>query len=461
MISRENAFKIIDAALSSGGDFAEIYMERTVSNVISMDDGKIEDILYGTNQGAGIRVVDGEQTYFLNDNDISMENLIRTAEKLSKSVGKKKKTECGEFKDRNIETPCRVAIQPCEVNLETKIGKVITADRAARDFDKRVAQVRVNYGDTDKNVLVANSEGVFDTERRVRTQFIVQVVAKSGKQMYTGMDVKAESMGFELFDDRDADDIAEEAARIAVLQLDAKPAPAGTFTVVLSSKAGGTMIHEACGHGLEGDFIKDKVSVYADKVGQKVASGLITVIDDGLIPCKRGSEKMDDEGTPSSKVILIEEGILKGFLHDRKSAAENGMKKTGNGRRQSFRDLPIPRMRNTYIKPGKSDPSEIIKSVESGILVSRMGGGQVDIVNGNFVFQILEGYMIEAGKVCEPIKGATLTGNGPEVIKMIDMVGNDLGFAPGTCGKAGQGVPVSDAQPTIRIPRITVGGMVG
>jgi TldD protein len=245
---------------------------------------------------------------------------------------------------------------------------------------------------------------------------------------------------------------------MACLQLEATPAPAGTFTVVLSSKAGGTMVHEACGHGLEGDFAIKGLSVYAGKVGQKVASSLVTVVDDGTIPGKRGSFAIDDEGTPSRRTVLIENGILKGFLHSRRTAAKLGEEPTGNGRRESFRHLPIPRMRNTIIAPGGDDPDEIVASVEDGIFVTDMGGGEVDTTSGNFVFHCTEAYRIRGGKVAEPLRDVMLTGNGPDVLLRVDRVGRDLGYQVGTCGKEGQGVPVADAQPTLRIPGIVVGG---
>ena len=242
--------------------------------------------------------------------------------------------------------------------------------------------------------------------------------------------------------------------------LKARKSPGGKMTVVLSSEAGGTMIHEAIGHGLEADLVQQGLSVYSGKIGKNVASPLITVVDDATIPARRGSFINDDEGIPAQKTVLVEKGVLKGFMYDRLTAFKDGVSSTGNGRRESYRNKPIPRMTNTLITPERSTPDSIIRSVDKGLLVKKMGGGQVNTVNGNFVFEVAEGYMIEGGKIGEPVRGATLTGNGPEVLKCIDMVGNDLGFAIGTCGKDGQGAPVSDAQPTLRIPEIVVGGEV-
>jgi len=284
-------------------------------------------------------------------------------------------------------------------------------------------------------------------------------MAREGGDNRTGIEVVSEMRGFELFDRMSPYKIGAEAARLAALQLDAKPAPAGTFTVVLSSAAGGTMVHEACGHGLEGDFVKKGLSAYAGKVGEKVAAEGISVVDDGTLDYRRGTGRVDDEGTPTERVMLIENGILRGYLHSRKSAEELKLPRTGNARRQSYRNPPIPRMRNTMILPGEADPEAIVRSVADGILVCRMGGGEVDITSGKFVFAVSEAYRIRDGQIAEPLRDATLIGTGPEVLASIDMVGRDLGFGVGTCGKDGQGVPVSDAQPTLRIPRIVVGGV--
>jgi TldD protein len=265
-------------------------------------------------------------------------------------------------------------------------------------------------------------------------------------------------MGFELFDLSPPEEVARAAAQRSLLMLKARKAPAGRMPVVLSSEAGGTMIHEAVGHGLEADLVQQGLSVYSRKVGEKVASSLITVVDDPTLSGKRGSYAFDDEGVLSRKTLLVEKGVLRGYLYDRLTALKDGVESTGNGRRESYQDKPIPRMSNTMIVPGEMGPDQIIRSVERGLFVKKMGGGQVNTVNGDFVFEVNEGYLIEKGSVGEPVQGAILTGNGPKVLQEIDMVGNDLGFGIGTCGKEGQGVPVSDAQPTLRIPEILVGG---
>lgn len=266
------------------------------------------------------------------------------------------------------------------------------------------------------------------------------------------------TMGMEIFSEDKAVKVAQTATQRALRFLDADMAPAGTMPVVLAAEAGGTMVHEAVGHGLEADLAREGLSVYQNKLGQKVAGSLMTVLDDPTLPGKRGSFQFDDEGTPAVRNVLIEKGVLKNYMYNRLYAMKDGVPSTGNGRRESYKHRPICRMTNTMIAPGSNDPEEILKSVPKGLLVKRMGSGQVDTVNGEFVFEVSEGYLIKNGAVDRPVRGATLTGNGPQILNTIDKVGNDLGYGIGTCGKEGQGVPVADAQPTIRIPEIIVGG---
>jgi TldD protein len=318
--------------------------------------------------------------------------------------------------------------------------------------------VTARYLDTVQTVQVANSLGDLATDQRVICTLAAQVLARDGENLRNGYAASSETRGFELFDAHPPEETAQRAARLALLQLEARPAPAGHFTVVLSSRGGGTMIHEACGHGLEGDFAEKGISAYTGRLGEEVASPLISVVDDGTLPHGRGSARIDDEGVPCTRVTLIDRGILKGYLHSRRSARRTGTRPTGNGRRESFRHLPIPRMRNTFIVPGETPPEEIIASVPLGVFVAHMGGGEVDVASGHFVFNCSEAYMIRNGRLAEPLRDVTLAGCGPEILRSIDMVGSDLSFEVGTCGKDGQGVPVADAQPTVRIPSILVGG---
>ena len=332
------------------------------------------------------------------------------------------------------------------------------ANEMARRLNPHVRQVKVLYRDMVQCVSIVNSVEVCVEGERVGTVFSVQVVSAKGDVVQTEYEAVGGTMGFELFDLHPPEEVAEAATKRSLLMLSARKAPMGRMAVVLSSEAGGTMIHEAIGHGLEADLAQQDLSVYSRKIGERVASPLITVVDDPTLPQKRGSYAFDDEGVPSQRTLLVEEGILKGYLFDRLTALKEGVPSTGNGRRESYQHKPIPRMSNTLILPGKMNPEEIVHSVEKGLYVKKMGGGQVNTVNGDFIFEVNEGYLIEKGEVCEPVRGATLVGNGPQILKEIDKVGDDLGFGIGTCGKDGQGVPVSDAQPTLRIPEIVVGG---
>jgi TldD protein len=348
-----------------------------------------------------------------------------------------------------------------DLSTADKVALLEHANQAARALDKRIVQVKVVYGDFHQQLKIANSLGLFCRDERWGFVFMVQVVAAEGNLIQTGYEVCGGSSGFPMVDEATAAELAAQAGRRALMMLEARPAPAGKMTVVLSGQAGGTMVHEAIGHGLEADLAQNGLSVYSKRLGEQVASPLITVVDDATMPGRRGSYRYDDEGVEGQKTLLVEKGILRGYLYDRLSAMKDGVSSTGNGRRQSYRHQPIPRMSNTLITPGESDPAEIIRSVKKGLLVTRLGGGQVNTVNGDFVFEVSEGYLIENGEAALPLRGANLIGNGPRVLQEVEAVGNDLGFTIGTCGKDGQGAPVSDGQPTLLLPQIVVGGTGG
>jgi TldD protein len=455
----ETAQKVLDVMLSRGGDFAEIFAESGRGTALSYEGQTLEEASTGRDQGVGLRLIHDDTTYFANGNDLSEARLLDLAANLAASLpdglAAARSRTLGQ---REVKKISEVLQEPGSAPVERKVELLERADRAARNHDRRVVQVNARYRDAERTILVANSEGLLAGDRMVYTTLFISVVARQGDLIRSAVKSASGTCGLELIESSPPDELGREAARVACLQLEADPAPAGTFTVVLSSRAGGTMVHEACGHGLEGDFIHKGLSVYAGRLGEKVASELATVVDDGTMAGKRGSFGIDDEGTPSQRTVLIENGVLKQFMHSRQTAGWLDQQPTGNGRRQSYRHLPIPRMRNTLIVPGEADPGEIVASVEDGILVTDMGGGEVDIVSGNFVFHCTEAYRIRGGKVAEPLRDAILTGNGPEVLTRIDRVGRDLGYQVGTCGKDGQGVPVADAQPTLRIPGIVVGG---
>jgi len=457
MIEQSVIKRVLKEALSNGGELAELFIEDSSSTSIVCEDNKIEQVISGRDMGAGLRLIYDKRTAYAYTNDINEKSLLNLAKKIrSAAKGKRNLLSDMTVKRPQVDFPILKPVDSIATNK--KIERVKIANETGRNFDKRVRQVRVMYQDGIRKVMVANSKGEQAKDDRTGIVFVVHIVAQDGAIIQTGYESAGGFMGFELFDEEPPDKIARTAANRAIMMLEAEKSPAGEMIVVLSSDAGGTMIHEAVGHGLEGDFIQQGLSVYSKRLGEKIASTLITVVDDATLPAKRGSYRFDDEGMPSQRTVLVEDGVLKQFMYDRLSAMKGGKSSTGNGRRMSYKYRPIPRMTNTFIAPGRMNPDEILQSVKKGMFVKKMGGGEVNIVNGDFVFEVSEGYLIEDGKIKQPVRGATLTGNGPEVLRDIDMVGNDLGFGIGTCGKDGQGAPVSDAQPTLRIPKIIVGG---
>jgi TldD protein len=459
--------KILREALREGGEFADLFFEQTRSVVVICEEDRIEKVISGMDIGVGLRILFDGRTLYSFTNEISSKALFDLAKSLNRVIkedGGKGTSDIippsqSPFSSSSLFTPLSVTDRhPKGYSIGEKVSLVKRANDVSRSLDPHVRQVRVLYRDFSQVLSIANSEGTLVEGERVGTIFSVQVVTAEGDRIQTGYEPIGGATGFELFDLHSPEQVAEKATRRSLLMLSARKAPMGKMAVVLSSEAGGTMIHEAIGHGLEADLVQQGLSVYSKKIGERVASALVTVVDDPTLPQNRGSYAFDDEGVPSRRTLLVEEGILKGYLYDRLTALKDGVVSTGNGRRESYQTKPIPRMSNTLIVPGKMKPETIIHSVEKGLLVKKMGGGQVNTVNGDFVFEVSEGYLIEKGKIAEPVRGAILTGNGPQVLKEIDMVGDDLGFGIGTCGKDGQGVPVSDAQPTLRIPELIIGG---
>ncbi len=451
--------KILKYARARGGEYADLYIEHTVPTAIALEDGKVEKVISGVEIGAGLRVITGFRTIYAYTNDLTEAALINLATEVSRACDGTGGDISIDLSEKRPPVAHRIIEPPEGVAMERKLALVKEADMAARAVSGKVSQVAVQYRDTLQRVTIACSDGTFARDERYYLVAAVNVVAKDGSVVQTGYDAMGGNIGFELFREFPAVSIAEKAAQRAVMMLSARPAPGGRMPVVLSSEAGGTMVHEAIGHGLEADLSQNGLSVYTGKVGQQVGSPLVTVVDDATLPNRRGSFKFDDEGVEAQRTVLVEKGVLKGFMYDRLTSMKDGVSSTGNGRRESYMARPIPRMTNTMILPGESEPSEILSSCDSGLLVKKMGGGQVNTVNGDFVFEVSEGYIIEKGKISEPVRGATLVGNGPQALSNIKMVGNDLGFGIGTCGKDGQGAPVSDAQPTLLITDIVVGGM--
>jgi len=461
-ISDEQLKRLLQKALSRGGDYADIFIEETRPQTIQLEDDKIEKLISGVDSGIGVRVIfDGKSAYAYS-NDFSEDSLSGIAEAVSRAVGEKGGTGDRVFDMRRAVPPLDFLIQqdPRSIDIKRKIDLVERANKTAKGISARIRQVSVVYRDAVQKVCIATSDGAIAEDERIYTLGIVHAVAAEDGVLQTGYEPAGGFVGFELFDNDLFEELAVKAAGRAVSMLGARKAPGGRMPVVISSEAGGTMIHEAVGHGLEADLAQQGLSVYTGKIGQQIASSLITIVDDSTLPNKRGSYRFDDEGVSSQKSVLVERGVLKGYMHSRLTAMKDGVDSTGNGRRQSYKHRPIPRMTNTFIDRGGDDPEGIIRSVDKGFFVKKMGGGQVNTVTGEFVFEVSEGYLIEKGAVGEMVRGATLIGNGPSILRSIDMVGNDIGFAIGTCGKDAQGAPVSDAMPTVRIPEMVVGGEV-
>ena len=451
---------VLKRALSSGGDFAEVFIERSAPLSLVCEDSRLEKVMSGLDCGAGVRLIFGQRTAYAYTNELTTGSLLEIADAVRQAAGGDLHPSTINLIKANPRIDLPVKKAPEGVPTARKVAMVLQADSVARSFDPRVRQAMVSYRENRQQVLIANSDGVLAEDERMYLTALVHVVAADGEIVQTGYEPIGGIAGMELFDAHPLEKAAETAARRAVMMLSARKAPAGRMPVVLSADAGGTMIHEAVGHGLEADLAQSGLSVYSNKRGVRIASPLITVVDDATLPGRRGSFRFDDEGVHAERTVLVDKGILKTFMYDRLTAMKDGARSTGNGRRESYNHRPIPRMTNTMIVPGESSPGDILRSTTNGLFVEKMGGGQVNTVNGDFVFEVSEGYLIENGTIGELVRGATLTGNGPQVLLSIDRVGSDLGFSIGTCGKDGQGAPVSDAQPTLRIPEITVGGEV-
>ncbi len=459
MLDKKELARVLERALCRGGDFAEVYVEeKQISNVLC-EDNRIERINSGREKGAGIRVLKDGRTAYVYTNELSLSGLERAAEVAARSFSAGQSGQAINLTPRQAQTSLTYLRMPNEVAFDEKISQVLAANQAAREVDAEIRQVTVALADVQRKLQIANSEGELTEEEQVRVRMMVNAIASRDGMIQTGYESAGGAVGWELMQQVAIEDLARDAAGRAVAMLSAVPAPLGRMPVVMHAEAGGTMVHEACGHGLEADLVQKGLSIYQGKLGKKVANEHLSVIDDATLQGKYGSFGFDDEGTPGQRTIMIEQGILKQFINDRLTASADGSPLTGNGRRESYQHKPIPRMTNTFIAPGEDDPDKIIAQTEKGLLVKKMGGGQVNTINGDFVFEVQEGYIIERGEIKHPVRGATLTGNGPQVLLDIDRIGRDLGYSLGVCGKDGQGVPVADAQPTIRIKSLTVGGI--
>ena len=460
MIPIEAVRRILAAALQNGGDLAEVYLENKTNLALTLDEGRLERATQGDDIGGGVRVFYGNTAAYAYTDDLSEEALLAAAKAAAAAARGSNEPRVTIDLTRRIHELPFAYDRPFEtLPARDKAQLLRDIDAAARGYDERIVSVRTSYGETQRQVWIYNSDGLWAEDTRNILEISALVTAQRGNVRQTQTMGLGGQGGLELLDGRDPLAAVREAAEAAVIMLDARPAPAGEMPVVINNGWGGVLFHEAAGHCLEADFLTRGASAYGDMIGQRVGPDFLTAIDDGTIPGRRGSLRFDDEGTPTQRTVLIENGILKEFMWDLTEARRAGRASTGNGRRQSFRHMPMPRMTNTFIDAGPHDPEEIIRSVKKGLYAKRMGGGQVEIGRGDYVFTVVEGYLIEDGKITAPVRGATLVGNGPETLRMMDMIGSDVALDPGrgTCGK-GQSAKVSVGQPTVRVPKLTVGG---
>ena len=453
--------RCLGEALSAGGDYADLYFESVTSTALGVDEQIVKSASQGTSAGCGIRVLSGERTGYAYTDNLSPERLLHAARTAALIASGPAKQPIQGF----VETPASdlypVPLGGFDLDLAARMELLLRADRAARAFDPRVVQVRASYAEELRRILIAASDGAYASDTQPLCRLSVFVIAKEDALATKGSAGGGGRSGLEQFTgSKSPEQLAHEAARGAILQLGALPAPAGEMEVVLGPGWPGILLHEAVGHGLEADFNRKKTSAFAGLIGQSVASPKVTVVDNGTITGRRGSLNVDDEGSATQETVLIEGGVLKGYLSDKLSARLMGMPNTGSGRRESYQAIPMPRMTNTYMMAGEDEPEDIVRSVKRGLYAVNFGGGQVDITNGKFVFSASEAYLIEDGRITAPVRDATLIGNGPEALKYVSMVGHDLKLDEGigTCGKNGQSVPVGVGMPTIKLDKMTVGG---
>ncbi|HEX7175477.1 MAG TPA: metallopeptidase TldD-related protein [Pyrinomonadaceae bacterium] len=461
-VSREDMQKLLGAALSKGADFADLFFEYRITSALNFEEDIVKSARRGIVSGVGIRALKGDQVGYAFSEDLTMPSMLEAARAAAAiandSTARAKVVGISELSPKNLYPVVDLATT---ADLTKKLALIKEANEAAKAYSPKVARVQVFFNDEVKYLAYANSEGKHWQDMQPLFTFTTGCIAEEGTNRQQAYETGGGRIGLEYFaKKRKPADIAREAARLAVLNLGAQEAEAGPQTIVLGPGDSAVLLHEAVGHGLEADFNWKKLSNYSNRVGEKVASDLCTVIDEGLFANMRGTINVDDEGNLPTATTLIENGTLRGYMADRISAKQLGVKPTGNGRREAYNHVPMARMTNTYMLPGKSDPEEIIKSTKKGIYAKRFAGGQVDITKGDFTFTVLESYMIEDGKITAPLKDVTLIGNGPDVMTKVTMVGNDLKFTDGgwTCGKSGQSIPVGMGIPTTKVSEITVGG---
>ena len=459
MLDQNIAREVLQEAVRTGGDFAEIFVEDRIDNTLLMRSRRIETVNTGRLHGAGVRVFSGTNAVYVHTNDTSREGLMACARQAAAAVKGGKGCIVEPFKAWNAARPEEIRLLPTDVKAAMKAEKLRAAEAAARAISPEVVQVVANYIDHVQDVCICNTEGVFVTDRRVRTRLSVNAIASNGTENQTGSDNPGASMGFEIFDELiDPAKVGETAAKQAITMLHAPICPAGFMPVVIDNGFGGVIFHEACGHSLEATSVSIGVSEFAGKLGQKIASDRVTAIDDGTIANAWGQIHVDDEGTPAQRTVLVENGVLTNYMIDRLGSRRMGMPITGSSRRQSYAFAPTSRMRSTFIAPGQDDEAEMIATMGDGLYARKMGGGSVNPATGEFNFAVNEGYLVKDGKIAHPVRGASLIGRGSEVLLKIDRVGKDLQLAQGMCGSMSGSVPTDVGQPMIRVSGLTVGG---
>lgn len=458
MLNERLITDIILAALSTGGDFAEIFMEDTYNTNIRMIDGLVEEGVSGRDYGVGIRIFQGFRSVYAYTNDASRDNLMKVALEAAAALEGSRQEKSIVLARLGVEKFNPIRLEPRLVSQSDKVGVMKKAHFAASTYDQQISQVAISYFDTDQNVLIANSDGLIAEDRRIRTRLGINAVASKGGEKQSAFRGPGRHMGFELFDHIDVEEIARDAARSAVTMVNADYAPSGKYPVIIDNEFGGVIFHEACGHSLEATSVAKGASVFSDKLGQKIASEVVTAVDDGTIPNAWGSQNIDDEGTKTKRNVLIENGILKGYMIDKLNARRMDMEPTGSARRQSYKYAPTSRMTNTFICAGDSTKEEIIANTEYALFAKHMGGGSVNPATGEFNFAVSEGYIVRNGKIEKPVRGATLIGKGSEVLQKIDLVASNLATGQGMCGSVSGSIPTDVGQPTIRVTEITVGG---
>lgn len=446
------------AAVAQGGDFADVYVENRIARSIVMEESRFKSAEFGVSQGAGVRVIAGDRTGYAYTEEITEEALLRAAEVASyiaRSTSGCEVAAIGAPTSREVFGNVRIPLE--DVADSRRLEIMQRADQAALDYDPRITMASISYNDEIRGRVIANTEGLYLADEQPLLFFIVETLGVGNGTRHMGRERLSRHSGFEMFDEVTPEQVARTCARESIVMLEAQDAPAGRMDVVMQNGWGGVLVHEAVGHPLEADNIAREIGAFTGKMGQKVASDVFTMVDDSSLPNMRGTTNWDDEGTQGRRNVLIDKGVLTAYMTDVLSARQLGLERTGNGRRESFRYIPIPRMTNTFIDRGDADPADILASTRSGLYVQSLSGGSVNPVTGQFNFTCREAYLIEDGKKTVPVKGATLVGNSIEVVSNVDAVGNDLAFGPGICGK-GQSAEVSVGQPTVRIRGINVGG---